>query len=237
MKIITWNCQGAFRNKAEAIFVHSPDILVVQECEHPDKLIFNQQLSKPDDMLWFGDNAHKGLCVLSFNGHSLSLAEPYNNELKFIAPILVKGLHHECLLFAVWANNPGDPDGRYVEQVWKGIGYYDKLLDYSSCILTGDFNSNTIWDRPRRIGNHSAVVTKLAEKKIFSTYHTFFEQEQGKEEHPTFYLYRNKDKAYHLDYCFISHHLYDKVKNVEVGSFEQWKNLSDHVPVIVDIEV
>ncbi|MBK6365245.1 MAG: endonuclease/exonuclease/phosphatase family protein [Saprospiraceae bacterium] len=237
MKIITWNCQGAFRNKADAIFVHKPDILVIQECEYVDKLVFNQQFPQPDDVLWFGDNVHKGLCVFSYNGYSLSLSEHYNNELKFIAPVLAKGVHHECMLFAIWANNPGDPEGRYVEQIWKAIEYYDDHLNHPSCILTGDFNSNTIWDRPRRVGNHSAVVSKLAEKMIVSTYHSFFEQEHGKEKHPTFYLYRNREKPYHLDYCFLSLHLNEKVKNVEVGSFEQWKGLSDHVPVIVDIEV
>lgn len=33
MRLITWNCQGAFRNKASVILKHKPDILVIQECE------------------------------------------------------------------------------------------------------------------------------------------------------------------------------------------------------------
>ena len=41
MRLITWNCQGAFRKKVDVILTQKPDILVVQECEHPDKLLFN----------------------------------------------------------------------------------------------------------------------------------------------------------------------------------------------------
>lgn len=47
MKIITWNCQGAFRNKADAIFVHKPDILVIQECEYVDKLVLTNNSLNP----------------------------------------------------------------------------------------------------------------------------------------------------------------------------------------------
>jgi exodeoxyribonuclease-3 len=61
MKIITWNCNMAFRNKAALILTHKPDILVVPECEHPEKLSFPPGTPKPTDLLWFGKNQHKGL--------------------------------------------------------------------------------------------------------------------------------------------------------------------------------
>jgi exonuclease III len=63
MKLITWNCQGAFRKKADQILPHRPDILVIQECEHPDKLVFHPTTQQPNDLIWFGDNLHKGLGV------------------------------------------------------------------------------------------------------------------------------------------------------------------------------
>ncbi len=37
MKIITWNCNMAFRKKTDFILAHKPDILLVPECEHPGK--------------------------------------------------------------------------------------------------------------------------------------------------------------------------------------------------------
>lgn len=51
MKLITWNCQGAFRKKADIILLQQPDILVVQECEHPDNLVFNSTTQRPNDFL------------------------------------------------------------------------------------------------------------------------------------------------------------------------------------------
>ena len=56
------------------------------------------------------------------------------------------------------------------------------------------------------------MVDRLAGKNIYSVYHKHLNQEQGKESHPTFFLQRNKNKPYHIDYCFASADLYDKVK-------------------------
>ncbi len=84
-----------------------------------------------------------------------------------IIPIAVTGGRFDFTLFAIWAHNPNDPDGRYVEQVWKAIHYYDKHLTDKPAILVGDFNSNTIWDRKNRAANHSNVVKLLEEKGNF----------------------------------------------------------------------
>ena len=103
-------------------------------------------------------------------------------------------------------------------------------------MLVGDFNSNTIWDRPRRKSNHSNVVKFLEEKEIYSCYHLYHKQEQGKEKHPTLYMYRHKDKPYHIDYCFISKELAKNLYSVDVGAFDAWCTHSDHVPVIVTLK-
>ncbi len=237
MKIITWNCQGAFRKKAEAILVHKPDILVVQECEHPSKLVFSSKIKQPTDILWFGDNQNKGLGVFSYGKYTLETIEQYNSTIKFVAPIKVNGERFDFLLFAIWANNKTDPDGQYVEQVWKAIHFYDEYLIENNAILIGDFNSNSIWDRPRRIGNHMDVVTKLAEQNIHSIYHHKFKQVHGKEKHPTFYLYKNENKPYHLDYCFASSYLVERLKKIEVGTFLDWITFSDHTPLIVKFNI
>lgn len=75
MKLITWNCQGAFRKKADTILLKRPDILVVQECEPPDKLVFNSTTQWPNDFLWFGDNKHKGLGIFSCSEHKFQLLD------------------------------------------------------------------------------------------------------------------------------------------------------------------
>ncbi len=233
MKIITWNCNMAFRKKAGYILKHKPDILIIPECEHPDKLIFPSEVSKPTDIVWHGANPHKGIGIFSYGKYKLSLLDHHNPELKLILPIVVTGGADDLTLYAIWANNPNDPDGVYVEQVWKALKYYDALLKDKQTILAGDFNSNTIWDRKRREGNHTNVVKVLESKGIFSSYHLFYKQKQGKEKHPTQYMYRHKDKSYHLDYCFVSADLVKRIKSVEIGDYEYWTQFSDHVPVMV----
>ena len=73
----------------------------------------------------------------------------------------------------------------------------------------------------------------MKEKNILSAYHYFFNHEQGKEIHPTLYMYRYKNKPYHIDYCFASKIILSKLKVVEIGEHEDWCKHSDHVPVIV----
>jgi len=226
----------AFRKKAEFVLIYKPDILVVPECEHPDKLKFRNGISIPTDIFWFGSNLNKGLGVFSYSDYKFKLLDNHNAELKTILPLSVSNGKHSFTLFAVWANNPKDPDGSYVTQVWKALHYYENLLQDKQTILVGDFNSNTIWDKPRREGNHSTVVKMLREKNIHSIYHKYFKQTQGKEVHPTLFMYRKKDKSYHIDYCFASADFAEKISNVEVGEYESWIAHNDHAPLIVTFE-
>ncbi|MDB5279162.1 MAG: Endonuclease/Exonuclease/phosphatase family protein [Ferruginibacter sp.] len=233
MTIITWNCNMAFRKKASFILKYKPDILIVPECECIKNLAFGEGIQQPTDMLWYGTNQHKGLGIFSYGSFKLKLLKNHNPELKMIIPIAVTGGHCDFTLYAVWANNPADPDGQYVEQVWKALHHYDKKIKTKQTILIGDFNSNSIWDRKYREGNHSNVVEHLEQKGIISCYHSHHQQVQGQELHPTFYLYRHKDKPYHLDYCFASSDMMDSIEQVEIGDYDFWKQYSDHVPVIV----
>ena len=225
----------AFRKKATFILEYNPDILIVPECEHPDKLTIDFGKQKPTNILWFGSNQNKGLAVFSFNKYTLRVLESHNPELKLIIPIAVSSELFDFTLYAIWANHPTDPDGKYIEQVWKAINQYDEFLSNKQTMLIGDFNSNTIWDKKSRIGNHTDVVNRLREKEIFSSYHLFHKQIQGKEMHPTIYMYRHKNKPYHIDYCFVSKDLADRITNVEVGDYDYWSKFSDHMPVIVSI--
>src|SRR5277367_3953047 len=60
MKIVTWNCQGAFARKAERIFSGAPDIAVIQECSKRSTEMVAHEGYRAR---WFGTNANKGLGV------------------------------------------------------------------------------------------------------------------------------------------------------------------------------
>lgn len=235
MRLITWNCQGAFRKKLNSILAYKPDILVVPESEHPDKLNLDSA-QKPNSFYWHGDNPHKGIGIYSYTDYKFELLPSFNPEFRYILPFLVTGKGQTFTLFAIWAmNNKENYDQRYIGQIWLAIDYYSKLLT-NSLILVGDFNSNKIWDHKGRVGNHSDVVSKLLTHNIHSIYHSYFKFEQGKDDHPTFFLQRNKNKPYHIDYCFASIEFMNKVQKVEIGTYENWIGLSDHSPLIIDFD-
>ncbi len=226
----------AFRKKAEFILTYKPDILIVPECEHPDKLKFNRDVPIPTDILWYGSNQNKGLGVFSYSDYRFQLLDIHNADLKIILPIAVTGGSIDFTLLAIWAYNPSDPSYNYIGQVWKAIYHYEQLLSGDNIILAGDFNSNVFWDKLQRKCNHTMVVEKLAALNIYSTYHTYLNLSQGQEVHPTYFMYRHKIRPYHIDYCFASAALITKLDNVEVGTHEQWTNYSDHIPLIVSFK-
>ncbi|HUH33331.1 MAG TPA: hypothetical protein VLZ28_05215 [Daejeonella sp.] len=228
----------AFRHKADSILSLKPDILIVPECEHPEKLIYKPGCLMPTESFWYGSNKNKGLGIFSYSQYKFRLLDCHNPNFKNILPLSVSAPGcSDFTLFAVWANNPEDIDGAYITQVWKALQYYDDLLTNTRTILMGDFNSNTIWDKPRREGNHSTVVEKLESKQIFSTYHKYFNLKQGEELHPTLFMYRHENKPYHIDYCFASVDFIEKLSSVQVGTYNDWTKFSDHKPLIVEFDV
>jgi len=73
---------------------------------------------------------------------------------------------------------------------------------------------------------------------LLSAYHAFHEIDSGKETEPTLY-WRNRKKdgpKYHIDYCFVPKTWTGRLQNVAVGSFDTLIKLSDHMPLIVDLE-
>src|SRR5687767_10997939 len=137
MKIATWNCNMAFRKKAEFILAVKPDILVVPECEHPGKNLFSAGTAKATDALWFGRNQNKGLGIFSFCDFKFTVLDCHNPRLRMVIPIQVSNDRYQFTLFAIWANNPDDKDGRYIEQVGKALDHYDQYLLSEKVILIG----------------------------------------------------------------------------------------------------
>jgi exonuclease III len=238
MKIIEWNSQGAFRKKNEKILSLNPDILIVPECENEEKLKFGKLTPIPNDFFWYGDSPNKGIGIFSYSDYKFELLKEFNPKFRYIIPLKVMGKNTSFVLFAIWAmDNKENQEARYIGQIWLAINYYSDFLLNEKTILIGDFNSNKIWDYKDRIGNHTDVVNKLKEKRIFSLYHEKMKLEHGNEKHPTFYMYRKKQNPYHIDYCFASNKVLNNNFDFSVGNVDEWIELSDHLPIIVEIEV
>ena len=236
MRIIEWNCQGAFRLKNKEVFELRPDILIVPECEREEKLEFGKLTPKPNDFLWYGDTGKKGIAIFSFSDYKFRQLKEFNPNFRYIIPLEVYNKTNSFLLFAVWAmDNKQNPLARYIGQVWNAINYYQATLT-NNTILIGDFNSNQIWDEKERVGNHTEVVNFLQNFKIESLYHKQQNESHGLESLNTFFMNRNLDKPYHIDYVFASHDIIKNGYNLTLGNPTEWIDKSDHVPMILDIK-
>lgn len=232
MKIISWNCNMAFRKKHAQILASKLDLLIVIECESKDKLEEALDGLAYKEILWFGDNIHKGIALIRFGDFKLKLHNSYSEEYRYILPFVLTA-KKKINLFVIWAMpHETNRQKSYVGQVWAASKYYEKLLK-KECVLIGDFNSNSIWDHQRKEGNHKDLVEFLAKKNIYSLYHKKYKEEHGAESIATQFMYRHQDKPYHLDYCFASESLTSKKTDISIGSYDEWIGLSDHMPVIV----
>ncbi len=195
MKIITWNCNMAFRRKKESVLVHDPDVIVIQECENPE---IKGSWEEFDDFVWIGENPHKGLGIFVRNGYSLSAVvsrEPCSS--RYIKLVRVGNRLESFLLMGLWAmDEPKRPEQRYIGQVCSAVKHYYGLLCAEPCILAGDFNGNAIWDtEPKRPpwGNFATTVRLLADAELFSVYHYWTGESFGEEKEATLFLLKQKN--------------------------------------------
>jgi exonuclease III len=232
MKVVSWNCNGAFRKKFNTLLDFDADIYIIQECENPAESKDLEYINWAKNYLWIGDSKNKGLAVFAKKEINLQPLDWTNNfkdhSVKHFLPCLI---NNDFQLLAVWTHQNNSPNFGYIGQFWKYLQV--NKSNFKKIIIAGDLNSNSIWDEWDRWWNHSDVIKELEEINIKSLYHKYFNEVQGKETKPTFFLQRNPSKPYHIDYCLSSNEFSQRLKEVEVPKFDNWQHVSDHVPIII----
>jgi len=248
MKIVTWNCNGALRNKLDCLNELDADLYVIQECENPNKStkLFQKWAGS---FLWVGENPNRGIGVFAKND---LIIQKLNWRRKYTLPGAPKGsesatwrtedlkeflpfrVNDQFNALAVWTKQSPGGTFSYAGQLWKYLQSHGKNIKADDCILLGDLNSHVRFDRQGRWWNHSDNVRILNALGLKSVYHEQFGLAQGAEEDPTFYMYRHKDRPYHMDYIFASNVLCQR-STMTCHDPDDWLRYSDHIPLEVTI--
>lgn len=235
MRIISWNCNMAFRKKYHLLETYKADIVLVQECEHTDKI------NSPDihDKCWFGDNVHKGVAVFSFTP-TLSFA-PIPFELENNRWFIPIKTDRNFSFAVVWAGN--HRKNTIIDKVQPS---YRTLSEHAHVfteldMIVGDFNNNIIWDktekRKYKKGTFLETLDLISSLGFYSVYHSTFSEIPGQETRPTHIWRKSYDRTYHIDYCFLKQNLKSKLLDFKLLDAESWIQHSDHFPLQIDLDI
>jgi exonuclease III len=226
MRFVTWNCNLRLAGKIDALLRLEPDLAVVQECE--------EDLQTPDGYVyvWRGNNPRKGLGVLC-RGKEVAVEPFARSEWTYYLPLVVR--ERGLRVLATWAyNHRAKRFGLgYVGNPLIVIRELSAWLREGASMVAGDLNNSVVWDSATSTAKLTDIEALLSGLGLRSAYHLFTGEEFGSEKAPTFFHTKNRERAYHIDYCFVHESLV--VESVSIPQFSEWRSYSDHVPLIVDI--
>jgi exonuclease III len=230
LKILSWNCHyGLNLKKYLAIMEYKPEALILQECTKTD---FEFIKSKWEYGNWYNDALYShdrglGLAILS-NKCKINFTEIFNRKFRYVIPYELTWNDEGLVVFITWVN-PTDKNN-YDEHLYDAIDYYrNKGMLNEKSIVIGDFNTFVKDDKG----------LKLLEEKMLPLVNCAKEAPLT----PTYYHAINEMGV--NDFCFVSEDIISKFEiriNIPEGWDEKqdkahhWKGLSDHCPIIVDLQ-
>ncbi len=234
MRLITWNCRvGGFRKKSAHIAPYQPDVLAVQEVEPLDRV----KVFAGDTQPTFRDRWHseqyprRSIGLFSYTDTDLEpvdYPDPAFSFRRFEAS-------HESLCFqvaAVWTYATKIRKNSY-RQAHTGLTDHSEWIARVPTVVMGDFNANLSFR-----GDAMSTLLEITDALgLVSAYHNFFDEDFGKETRPTHFHHGKEEKSCHLDYCFLPKEWIPMIERVEVGTYSEWGQISDHVPLIVDLKL
>lgn len=225
IRIVTWNCcRGKPEAKLPRLLDLDPDIVVLQECARPARLHRQTEV-------WYGDNPNQGLLVWVNNGLYLKSSNRKRITAKFFLPVQVTGKVAFNLL-AIWAK-PSKQRPIYVNTLFRGITAYHDFVKFVPSVILGDLNTARYLSAG---DSHMQFVNLLKDEfALVSAYHEHFGVDHGHEIHGTYFDRTKKGKPFHIDYCFIPMSWLPRLRQVTVGQPKDWLDLSDHTPLVIEV--
>jgi hypothetical protein len=226
LRLATWNCcRASIADTASAVAALDASIAVVQEIRRPAKV--------PRGQIWRGISPRNGVAAVPAGGWSVRLGRRGRDAPWSILPLHVSG-PLEFNLLMVWTR----AEHRYIEGLNAAVTRYERFLRAAPSVVIGDFNANVIWDNPRRPADFSRLAQRLTGNfGLVSAYHVHSGEAYGAESKATHFFWRRRSRPYHIDYCFVPRSWTRRIRSVAVLDVPPWVTMSDHCPLVVDLEM
>lgn len=227
LRLVAWNCAGAFHHKVQALTAMEPDIAVLSEVSKKTSALVGNDVSA----VWTGTHEDYGLAVMGRNGWKIERVGPIVEERLFLPVRAVRG-SVERHLVGVCVKKDGD----YVAPTLRAISTLSNFISEKAAVLAGDFNQSVWFDSKRKQEAHFAqVLNVLDHLNLVSAWHTFQEESPGAEAAPTYFHQRNRKQGFHIDYVFVPRNV--TVSAAVLGTYDEFvaTGLSDHVPLMVEL--
>jgi len=222
MNICTWNIRRN-QNAWQWIFRNNIEIALLQEAialtEVPPETIFLWEpiggTRKWGSGIFVSNNPAKNISLKTFNGWVTAAEVKLQNNIDLI----VIDIHAQIV------------EGYSITTLHHIFSDLTHLIDGSNNILLGgDFNAGLLRDTKQKYPTHKIMFERLEAFGLSNCHRLFYDSEQR--------TFRNKSGQYwQLDHLFISNHLTKNIQSCDVIETNEIKSLSDHNPIVMDIEL
>lgn len=227
----------SLHTKTHLLAALAPDIAVLPESAHPDRVGDVLAAAGATSMQWIGASPTKGLLVAAFGDWTLRIDDTYDPGYQWVLPLHLDG-PAQIRLLAVWDMNHrghGHDSARRLGACRASMEHYAEFLSGPAdlIVISGDFNNSVYWDKPGGAVKFGDFMDQLESRGFVSAYHHRHGCGRGAEPEPTLWWTRNVDKPYHVDYTFVSPAA--AVRGVTMGAHADWLAYSDHSPMTVEL--
>ncbi|MGY3764929.1 hypothetical protein ACWOAH_00010 [Vagococcus vulneris] len=207
MKIVSWNCLGAFRLKRKFIESFEADLYIISEVESVDKLGVDFTDGTVNYQYIIFDDDKKGLLAYS-KKHKVQRDDIQDLHMRYFLPVTCNNQK----FVGIWTKD------YYVSDIYTYCLANDNNL--SDRIFIDDFNSSVNFDRNtvRKYRGFSNLNNWFTSKGYISAYHLKENEEYGQESQHTYWTSikingeKQKKNRYHIDYCFLDREIPFKFK-------------------------
>jgi len=229
VRLVCWNLRGGTDAKWDLLRGLGPDVAVLPESARSPRRAAGSLLEPAPSWHWVGRNPAKGLAVATFTAESGTVAPDATGRWSVAARV------GRLTVLGIWSC---PSDGGYALEVRRAVDAHARWLDPSGdVIVAGDFNVAGRAPGRSPSGATAALFGHLGDLGLTSAYHTVRNERFGAESAPTYFHHRDRARPFHIDFCFVSRSIRDRLVAVEVGDYDTWvaPGRSDHVPLVVDI--